>query len=88
MVSYIVHSAFAISFPVHVLYLSATTQHSVTSILKTVLVAAQLHLSPKSTSTLNSATFPTWKFLRLIFYLTLGMTVPSLMWFIAVALAP
>ncbi|KAI1797923.1 hypothetical protein LXA43DRAFT_982644 [Ganoderma leucocontextum] len=88
LIFYIVHSAFAITFPLHVLYLSATTQHSVTSILRTVLIAVQQHLSPKSTTALNAATFPTWKFLRLIFYLTSGLTVPSLLWFVAVALAP
>ncbi|TBU35294.1 hypothetical protein BD309DRAFT_970868 [Dichomitus squalens] len=88
LIFYVVHSAFATSFPVHVLYLAATTEHSVTSILKTVLVTTQQQLSPKSTTALNSATFPTLRFLRLIFYLTLGMTVPSLLWFVAVALAP
>ena len=86
--SYVVHSTFAISFPLHVLYISATTQHSVITILKTVLVAVQQHLSPKSTTIFNAATFPTQKFLRLIFYLTSGLTVPSLLWFVSVALAP
>ncbi|PIL31921.1 transporter [Ganoderma sinense ZZ0214-1] len=88
LIFYVVHSSFAISFPLHVIYLSATSQHSIASILKTVLIAVQKHLSPKATSTLNATTFPTRRFLWLIFYLTTGLTVPSILWFVAIALAP
>ncbi|RPD82513.1 hypothetical protein L226DRAFT_528673 [Lentinus tigrinus ALCF2SS1-7] len=86
---YIVHSTFAISLPLHILYLSVTTHHSIRSLYKSLNVAVQQHLSPKLGSDEPGAReFPIWKLLRLCLLLTLGMTLPSLFWFIAVVLAP
>ncbi|TFK93469.1 hypothetical protein K466DRAFT_572494 [Polyporus arcularius HHB13444] len=86
---YIVHSSFALSLPLHILLLSATTKHSIRSLYKSLLVAIQQHLSPESDADGPGAReFPTWKLMRLCGLLTLGMTLPSLFWFIAVVLAP
>ncbi len=83
------HSSFALSLPLHILSLSATTKHSIRSLYKSLLVAVQQHLSPESDANGPGAReFPTWKLMRLCGLLTLGMTLPSLFWFIAVVLAP
>ena len=86
--SYIVHSTFAITFPLHVLYLYATNQHSIKALRTSVAVAVQRHLSPKPNPNVLKESFPTRRFIRLVSLLTAGMTFPSLFWFIAVALAP
>lgn len=78
---YLVHSAFTIIFPIHLLYLITTTKYSATSILEGLRIAISSHLS---SSTLR---FPYAKFLRLILAMTLGVTVPALLWFAAVSLA-
>ncbi|KAI0724593.1 hypothetical protein C8T65DRAFT_6821 [Cerioporus squamosus] len=86
---YIVHSSFALSLPLHILFLSATTKHSIRSLRKILLVAVQQHLAPfRDTDEPGTQEFPTWKLLRLCLLLTVGMTLPSLFWFIAVVLAP
>ncbi|KAI0801217.1 hypothetical protein C8Q74DRAFT_476149 [Fomes fomentarius] len=89
LIFYAVHSAFAMSFPLHLIYLTTTTRHSITSLRKSLGDAVRRHLSPKSTpdTSLSSPT-PAWGFLRLSLLLTAGMTLPSLFWFMAVALAP
>lgn len=84
--SYLVHSAFAIIFPIHLLYLITTTKYSATSILEGLGIAISSHLSSREAS--STLRFPYAKFLRLILAMTLGVTVPALLWFAAVSLAP
>jgi len=86
---YLVHSSFAVIFPIHLLYLTATTKYTISSLSKGVLFAITNHLTPEaSTSSRFSLTmFPRWQFLRLIFALTVGVTLPALLWFASVSLA-
>ncbi|KJA29108.1 hypothetical protein HYPSUDRAFT_32450 [Hypholoma sublateritium FD-334 SS-4] len=82
---YLVHSSFAIIFPLHLLYILSTTQHTTTSLLKGLSFAIARHLEP--THKYYAFSFPRAKFLRLILGLTLGITCPALLWFLAISLA-
>ncbi|KAH9964298.1 hypothetical protein BC827DRAFT_68977 [Russula dissimulans] len=87
---YIVHSSFALTFPLHLLYLVLTTSASLESILAGLSLAVKIHFAPSGqgrVATLRSP-FPYARFLRLVAYLTFGLTVPSLLWFASVSLAP
>jgi len=84
---YIVHSSFAIIFFFHIAYLVLCTKHTLQDYLDGLSVAIKLHLSPKTRST-SSSSFPWRRFSRLALLLTIGVTVPSLLWFCAVSLAP
>ncbi|KAI9063106.1 hypothetical protein FKP32DRAFT_1573007 [Trametes sanguinea] len=89
LIFYIVHSSFAIMFPLHLLYLTVASEHSMRSLWNSVLLTVQTHLSPKAASpSLSERPFPTWRLARLLAFLTAGMTFPGLLWFIAVTLAP
>ncbi|KAF9478535.1 hypothetical protein BDN70DRAFT_879881 [Pholiota conissans] len=83
---YLVHSSFSIIFPLHLLYLLATTNYTAVSLLKGLSFAIAFHLDPD----VKSATqfrFPRPRFIRLILGLTVGITCPALLWFVAVSLA-
>ena len=83
--SYLVHSAFAIIFPLHILYLLVTTDYTAAALLKGLSIAITNHLSPGHKST--GSKLPRAKFLRLVLGLTIGITYPALLWFSAVSLA-
>ncbi|KAF8905564.1 hypothetical protein CPB84DRAFT_1771726 [Gymnopilus junonius] len=82
---YLVHSSFSLIFPLHLLYLLATTDYTTVSLLRGLSLAIANHLAPGQKST--SYRFPRAKFIRLILGCTLGITCPALLWFIAVSLA-
>lgn len=82
---YLVHSSFAIIFPLHLLYLLATTKYTTISLLKGLRIAITDHLLPDQRST--KIGFPYYKFFRLTICLTIGITIPALLWFAAVSLA-
>lgn len=87
---YTVHSAFAFTFPLHLLSLLLTAPVSVESLLTGLSLAIKIHFTPGEQShhaTLQSP-FPRFRFLRLIAFLTLGVTIPALLWFISVSLSP
>ena len=76
-------------FPLHLLYLYATSKHSITTIRISILDALQKHLSPKPLLPSPSGpSFPAWRLFRLVLLLTAGVTFPALMWFVAVTMAP
>ncbi|KAJ7071050.1 hypothetical protein C8F01DRAFT_1046823 [Mycena amicta] len=79
---YLVHSAFAIMFPLHLLYLHATTKYTTAALWDGLIVALTRHLAPQATHT-----FPRLRFLSMILLLTLGITYPALLWFCAISLA-
>lgn len=83
--SYIVHSSFWIIFPIHLLYLTATTKHSTAAYIQGISVAITNHLSPPAIS--GSLEFPLLHFLKLVLALTAGLTLPGLLWFAAISLA-
>lgn len=87
---YVVHSAFLIIFPLHLLYLALSTRTPPRPFLRGLLLAIRRHLAPQSQSLLagQPAQFPTFKFFRLSLGLTLGATAPGLLWFSAISLAP
>ena len=88
--SYIVHSSFSFTFPLQLLYLVLTTSASLESLLAGLSLAIKIQFAPTGQShlvTLRSP-FPYTRFLRLTALLTLGLTLPSLLWFASVSLAP
>ncbi|KAF8807385.1 hypothetical protein BYT27DRAFT_7189476 [Phlegmacium glaucopus] len=82
---YLVHSSFTITFPLHLLYLLATKKCTVTSLLKGLRIAIANHLLPDQS--LTTVRFPYYKFFRLTIVLTIGITIPALLWFAAISLA-
>ncbi|KAH9950367.1 hypothetical protein B0H21DRAFT_532263 [Amylocystis lapponica] len=73
--------------PMHFMILMVASKHSPRALWSGLLFALKKHLTPSSFRLSQSPKFPTWKFLRLLFFLTIGATVPSLLWFAAVSLA-
>ncbi|KAL4243400.1 Solute carrier family 35 member F3/F4 [Abortiporus biennis] len=84
---YVVHSFFTIMFPTHFLYLTLTSKYSPRAIWNGLMYALRIHFPSASHGPLHAA-FPRWKLLRLVLFLTAGMTVPSVCWFSAVSLSP
>ena len=82
--SYLVHSSFMIIFPLHMLYLLATTKDTPTSLLTGLRIAITNHLLPDQNFT--TVRFPYYKLFILGISLTAGITVPALLWFAAVSL--
>lgn len=82
---YLVHSSFSIIFPLHILYLLATTDYTAAALLNGLRIAITHHLSPGHKSPRSQ--FPRARFLRLVLALTVGITCPGLLWFSAVSLA-
>jgi hypothetical protein len=88
--SYIVHSSLVFAFPVHLLFLVLTTSASLESLLTGLSLALKIQFAPSDQNhlvTLRSP-FPYSRFLRLTAFLTLGATLPALLWFISVSLSP
>jgi hypothetical protein len=75
-----------IIFPLHLLYLLATTEYTVISLFKGLRFAITNHLLPDESFTIV-VKFPYYKFFRLAIVLTVGITIPALLWFAAVSLA-
>jgi hypothetical protein len=88
--SYIVHSSFSTIFPLHLLYLLLTTSASLESLLAGVSLAVKIHFAPidKSRLAILQSTFPYGRLFRLTAFLTVGLTLPALLWFISVSLSP
>ncbi|KDR84970.1 hypothetical protein GALMADRAFT_233487 [Galerina marginata CBS 339.88] len=82
---YLVHSSFAIIFPLHLLYILGTTNYTTVSLLRGLSFAITNHLSPGQKSA--GFQFPRAKFIWLVLGCTLGITCPALLWFLAVSLA-
>lgn len=77
-------------FPLHFLYLVLTTKHSSRGLWTGLLIAMRRQLSDTSNELPvdHTPSFPWGPFMRLVSWLTVGITLPSLLWFIAVSLAP
>ncbi|KAI0257110.1 hypothetical protein BJV78DRAFT_11161 [Lactifluus subvellereus] len=86
---YVVHSTFALIFPLHLLFLVFTTPVSLEPLLAGLSLAIKIHYAPgdqQHLTTLRSP-FPHVRFLKLVALLTLGYNCPSLIWFISVSLS-
>jgi len=87
---YIVHSSFVLTFPLQLIYLVLTTSACLESLIAGLSLAIKIQFAPTGQNhlvTLRSP-FPYTRFLRLTAFLTLGLTLPSLLWFASVSLAP
>lgn len=82
--SYIAHSSLSITLPLHLLYLKYTTRQSTASHIKRAIATLRHHLTPAST---QSRAFPTRRLIILLLCLTVGITMPAVLWYIAVLLA-
>ncbi|KAG2154824.1 hypothetical protein DEU56DRAFT_770649 [Suillus clintonianus] len=85
---YVVHSSFAISFPLHLGYLLLTTRHSPRALLSGLSSAITAQLTPQDPRSIRSSQFPLSRFLVVILTMTAVYSIPALLWFIAVVYAP
>ena len=85
--SYVVHSSFSIIFPLHVVYLSLTTGRPVKYYTSGLSLAIKRHIARNPTEP-EDTKFPWPRFAAMVGLMTLGVTVPALLWFCAVSLAP
>lgn len=91
LLSYIVHSSLSSIFPLHLLYLSATTNHTISGLLSRLHLVIINHLSSESNSGSSRhgpKSFPKLKLTLLIMALTIGISLPAFLWFAAIPLAP
>ncbi|KIM28411.1 hypothetical protein M408DRAFT_69793 [Serendipita vermifera MAFF 305830] len=82
---YIGHSSFSLIFPLHVAYLSCTTSHTPKYYFRLAMATLRSHFSIPSSS---SNPLLHKRILGTLFILTIGMSLPGLLWYIAVTLAP
>ncbi|KAF8213068.1 hypothetical protein K438DRAFT_1803349 [Mycena galopus ATCC 62051] len=85
---YLVHSSFSIIFPCHLLYLTLTTKYSTTALINGLTTALTNHLTPSNQFSRSAPPkFPRIRFLGLVLALTVGITCPALLWFMAITLS-
>ncbi|KAG1757598.1 hypothetical protein EDB19DRAFT_1658098 [Suillus lakei] len=85
---YVVHSSFALSFPLHLAYLLLTTRHSPRALLSGLSSAITAQLTSRDPRIIHSLQFPLSRFLIVILIMTAIYSIPALLWFIAVVYAP
>jgi len=85
--SYIVHSSFLIIFPLHVTYLSLTSGRPVKDYTSGLSLAIKRHIAGNPIVP-DDAKFPWPRFATMLGLMTVGVTLPALLWFCAVSLAP
>ena len=84
---YIAHSSFSIIFPMHVAYLSLTTGRPIKYYMNDLSLAIKRHIAGNPTEP-EDAKFPWQRFTTMLVLMTVGVTLPALLWFCAVSLAP
>ncbi|KAI0322634.1 hypothetical protein OF83DRAFT_540170 [Amylostereum chailletii] len=86
---YIVHSAFALSLPLHLLFLVLRDRISAKAYIHGLAFAFKSHLAPSHRNAIPVAqtSFPTRAFVRIIALLTIGYTLPGLLWFTSITLS-
>ncbi|KAG1783980.1 hypothetical protein EV702DRAFT_1056634 [Suillus placidus] len=85
---YIVHSSFALSFPLHLGYLLLTTHHSPRALMSGLSSIITAQLTFRDPRIIHSSRFPLSRFLVVILVMTAIYSIPALLWFIAVVYAP
>ena len=85
--SYIVHSSFLTIFPLHATYLSLTTGRPIKHYISGLSLAIKRHIAENPTEH-DDAKFPWPRFATMLVLMTIGVTLPALLWFCAVSLAP
>lgn len=79
------HSAFTFIFPLHLLFIAVGTKHKLGPTTEELWTTLQNHLGLSNSSNrrrLNN------RFLALISFMLAGVTIPGLLWFAAIPLAP
>lgn len=85
---YVVHSSFALSFPLHLGYLLLTTHHSPRALMSDLSSIITAQLTSRDPKIIRSSPFPLSRFLVAILVMTAVYSIPALLWFIAVVYAP
>ncbi|KAG2150027.1 hypothetical protein BD769DRAFT_1410033 [Suillus cothurnatus] len=85
---YVVHSSFALSFPLHLGYLLLTTYHSPRTLMSGLFSVITAQLTSHDPRIANTSPFPLSRFLVVILIMTAVYSIPALLWFIAVVYAP
>lgn len=94
--SYIVHSSFAVVFPLHLIFLKYTSATPIRAYLEGLSAAFKVHFAKVAGKRAaaddvedddSNASFPTSKLFYLIAWLTVGVSSPALLWFAAITLA-
>ncbi|KZP31368.1 hypothetical protein FIBSPDRAFT_1037809 [Athelia psychrophila] len=86
LIFYVVHSSFAIIFPLHFLYLIVIEKHSPRGLIDGLRTAITAHMT-SSQLPARSSPFPTRPFIILSVILTVTYSLPALLWFISITLA-
>ncbi|KAF9787162.1 hypothetical protein BJ322DRAFT_1107239 [Thelephora terrestris] len=84
---YAAHSSFWIIFPLHVAYLSLTTGRPVKDYMRGLSLAIKRHVAGSFKGS-EDIKFPWPRFATMLGLMTVGVTLPALLWFCAVSLAP
>jgi hypothetical protein len=79
-----VHSSFMIIFPLHLLYLITMAGHNLSGLLSGLCIALAFHLTNSPTT----PTFPWRRFVYLLTFMLIGVTLPGLLWFAAITMSP
>ena len=82
--SYIAHSSFTLIFPLHLAYLVCTTPYTSRYYIGLAMATLRSHFSHPSSRTTS---LPVNRIITTILLLTIGMSLPGLLWYIAVSLA-
>lgn len=85
--SYIVHSSFLIIFPLHVTYLSLTSGRPAKDYMSGLSLAIKRHIAGNLIEP-DDVKFPWPRFATMLGLMTVGVTLPGLLWFCAISLAP
>ncbi|KAE9408108.1 hypothetical protein BT96DRAFT_22101 [Gymnopus androsaceus JB14] len=85
-VFYVTQSVFSISLFCHLTYLTLSTKASVSGLCKglRISIVHQLRSGPPS----QRIPFPLVRFILIALILTIGFTVPTLLWFVGISLSP
>lgn len=85
--SYVSHSSFLTIFPLHVTYLSLTTGRPIRDYMSGLSLAIKRHIAENPAES-DDAKFPWPRFATMLVLMTIGVTLPALLWFYSVSLAP
>ncbi len=73
-------------FPLHYVYLLLFSSMSARAIWDSLVFSLKRHIA--YTILDKPTSFPAWGFVRLAFLMTIMMSIPALLWFIAITMAP
>ncbi|KAG8761629.1 hypothetical protein FRC14_000013 [Serendipita sp. 396] len=83
---YIAHSSFSIIFPIHLLYLHGTSRKPISYYLSLIKATLQYRFSSSQLGG-DPSTFPTQRIALITVLLTIGISLPGLLWYISVSMS-